>query len=203
MSPRPTGSVGRPSGRERHVEVGAGDPAEQLFRRRERGQAGWDAVEDGRPALLGALEPVPVGLDVLGRPRLAIGEDMRDGGATSLVTMPSAMSSTSNGSSAVLGCHPGVEDHLEQDVAELLAKVAPVADLDRLDQLVRLLDQVADERLVRLLRVPRTATGRAQTVHHRDEVEQMRAGQVVRAGQQLELGRGAKARQRSARSVPP
>ena len=49
---------------------------------------------------------------------------------------------------------PGVEQDLEQHVAELLDHVVPVPRLQRLDRLVRLLHQVGHERGVRLLGVP-------------------------------------------------
>jgi hypothetical protein len=39
-----------------------------------------------------------------------------------------------------------------------------------------------------LLAVPRAAAGRTQPVHHADQVEQSRPGDVVRTGQHLELG---------------
>ena len=50
-----------------------------------------------------------------------------------------------------------------------------VAGLDRLGRLVGLLDEVRHQRLVGLLGVPGAAAGRAQPVHHGDEVEQPRA----------------------------
>ena len=55
---------------------------------------------------------------------------------------------------------PGVEQHLQQHVAEFLADRCPVTVFDRLGQLVGLLDQVPDQRLVSLLGVPRAAAGR-------------------------------------------
>ena len=50
-----------------------------------------------------------------------------------------------------------VEDDLHQQVAELLAQVVAVAAVERLEGLVRLLEQVVAQRLVRLLR-PSTGT---------------------------------------------
>ncbi len=82
---------------------------------------------------------------------------------------------------------PGVEEHLEQHVAQLLAQRPPVTLLDRLDQLVRLLDQVLHQALVRLLGVPGAAARRAEPVHHRHQVQQPRPRQVVRARQHLDL----------------
>ena len=71
-----------------------------------------------------------------------------------------------------LGGDPGVEEHLQQHVAELLADGGDVVRLHRLDQLVALLDEVAQQRGVGLLGVPGAAAGRAQPIHHRDRVQQ-------------------------------
>ena len=80
---------------------------------------------------------------------------------------------------------PRVEDDLEQYVPELLAQLVAVAVLDRLDEFVRLLDAVLGEALVGLLRGPGAFA--PDPVHDLDEVEQPGAGQVVRAGQQLQV----------------
>ena len=90
-----------------------------------------------------------------------------------------------NGSLRVLLRDPGVEDDLEQDVAELLAQLLAVAVLDGLDQFVRLLDGVLREALVRLLRGPRAFE--PDPVHDLDQVQQPRAGQVVGTGQQFQV----------------
>jgi len=70
---------------------------------------------------------------------------------------------------AVLGLRGdlGVEDHLQQQVAELLPKMILVSVLDRLDQLAGLLDQILHQRLMGLLGVPRAFP--AEPAHHRDE----------------------------------
>jgi hypothetical protein len=61
----------------------------------------------------------------------------------------------------VLTRDPGVEDDLQQQVAELLAQVVAVAGgrqvLDGLHHLVALLEQVRQQRGVRLLGVPGAA----------------------------------------------
>ena len=79
-----------------------------------------------------------------------------------------------------------MEDDLEQDVAQFLAQFVAVALLDRLDEFVRLLDAVFREALVGLLGGP-GALG-ADAVHDLDEVEEAGAGQVVRGGEQFEVG---------------
>ncbi|MGX1156523.1 hypothetical protein RKD39_004101 [Streptomyces albogriseolus] len=81
---------------------------------------------------------------------------------------------------------PRVEDDLEQHVPQLLPQLVPVAVLDGLDELVRLLDAVLGEPLVGLLRGPR-ALG-ADAVHDLHQVQQAGARQVVGGGQQLQLG---------------
>ena len=90
-----------------------------------------------------------------------------------------------------LGGHPGVEDHLQQDVAELLAHRRRVVVDDRVVGLVRLLEQVAAQRGVRLLGVPGAAARRAQPVHDRDDVEQPGPGGLRRPGHDLDAGIGA------------
>ncbi len=63
----------------------------------------------------------------------------------------------------------GVEDDLQQDVPELLAQAGAVVGLDRLGELVRLLEHERHEALVGLLRVPGAAARGPQPVHDRDE----------------------------------
>ena len=111
----------------------------------------------------------------LRRTRLDVGEDVRmaadqllDDVAGDVVDVERLV--------GVLSGDPRVEHHLEQQVTELLAQVVAVAGLDRLDRLVGLLDEVAHQRLVRLLAVPGALA--TQPVHHRDQVEQPRARRV-------------------------
>jgi len=72
----------------------------------------------------------------------------------------------------LVGRDPRVEDNLQQHVAQLLAQPLAIVGVDRLERLVRLLEQVPGERAVRLLPVPRAATGCTQTSHHADEVKE-------------------------------
>ena len=51
----------------------------------------------------------------------------------------------------------GLEDDLQQQIAQLLAVVVDVAGGQRVDHLVGLLDEVGDQRLQRLLAVPGAA----------------------------------------------
>ena len=61
---------------------------------------------------------------------------------------------------ALLGDH-AVKEHLEQQVAELLAQQRVVAGADRVVHLVRFLDQIWAQRLVRLRRIPLAARRRS------------------------------------------
>ena len=95
---------------------------------------------------------------------------------------------------ALLGAELGVQDDLEEQVAELLGEGRRRARLERVVDLVGLLEQVLAQRLVGLLAVPRAAVGLAQPA--RDPGHRPRAGdadlgrdrrQVQRA---VEVGRG-------------
>ena len=63
----------------------------------------------------------------------------------------------------------GLEDDLQQQIAELLAQVVGRAAIDRVDHLVRLFDHVGTQRLQRLLAVPRASVRREQALHDLDE----------------------------------
>jgi len=64
-----------------------------------------------------------------------------------------------------------VERDLQEQVTELLAQVGVGARLDRVDHLRGLLDEVVQQRRVRLFGIPRTAC--TQRVHHRHEPPQL------------------------------
>jgi hypothetical protein len=81
-----------------------------------------------------------------------------------------------------------VEDHLQQHVTELLQQVDVVPGLDGVDELVGLLDEVAQQRGVVLLEVPGAAVvGVAQAPHHLDEPQDLRAGGLLGEEDQLDL----------------
>src|SRR5262245_45589525 len=56
----------------------------------------------------------------------------------------------------------GVEDHLQQEVAEFLAQIRVVTGIDRGDDLVSLLQESGAKRGVSLFMVPRAAPGGAE-----------------------------------------
>ena len=63
----------------------------------------------------------------------------------------------------------GLEDDLEKEVAELLAKVPHVLRLDGVDHLARLLEHVLAERVERLLAVPGAAARTEEPLHQPHE----------------------------------
>ena len=69
-----------------------------------------------------------------------------------------------HGELAGIGSYLRVQDHLHENVAQLLAKVRRVARLDAVDRLVGLLDHVLGNARMRLLAIPRTAVGLAQAL---------------------------------------
>ena len=131
------------------------------------------------------LDLVPVGVDLVGVGDRDLAEHVR---MTAYELVHDARGDVVD--AEVLG-HLGVEHHLHQDVAEFLAQRLQVTALDRVDDLVRLLQEVGPEGGVRLLAVPGALA--AQGLHDRDEVEHARAGQVVRAREHLDLRRVVRA----------
>ena len=103
---------------------------------------------------------------------------------------------------ALLGRELGVEDHLEQEVAELLGEGRRGAGAERVVDLVGLLEEVVPERLVGLLAVPRAAVRQAQPV--RDPGHRPGARDRQLAGDRAEVERAGEGRPRSGRrSSPP
>ena len=77
----------------------------------------------------------------------------------------------------LLGGELRVEDHLQEEVAQLLGEVGGRAVLDRVDRLVGLLEQVRAQREMGLLPIPRAAVGGAQP--SADRRHAVRAREVV------------------------
>ena len=65
-----------------------------------------------------------------------------------------------------------MEDDLQEEIAELVADRVGITTVDRLEELVRLLQEVTRQGLVALLTVPRTPAGAAQSGHHLHEIEE-------------------------------
>jgi hypothetical protein len=75
-----------------------------------------------------------------------------------------------NGEVAVVGRHLGIKQHLQQQVAQFLGQVRPVAPLDGVEDLVGLFQRVFANGIEGLLAVPRAAAGSAQPRHDRDRL---------------------------------
>ena len=123
-------------------------------------RAGWASGTRRRRTsnLLDALQRLPAGLDVGGGVRRALGEHVRV--STDKLVDDVARDVVESQGSCVLGGHPRVEHDLEEDVAELLGELGPVAGSDRLDRLVRLLEEVGQQRGMGPRGVPGAAAGR-------------------------------------------
>ena len=102
---------------------------------------------------------------------------------------------------ALLGRELGVEDDLEEEVAELLGERRRRARAERVVDLVGLLEEVVPERLVGLLAVPRAAVGQAQPVRDPGHRPGARDGQLGRDGAEVERA-AESVRGQVARSCP-
>jgi hypothetical protein len=67
-----------------------------------------------------------------------------------------------------------VEDHLVQNIAEFFDELVSTAALDRVDELVGLLDEVLHERFVGLFGVPGAPSGRPEAREYGDELVELR-----------------------------
>ena len=83
-----------------------------------------------------------------------------------------------NGSHDVVGAERALlahelpqEDDLEQQIAELFAERRAIADIDGVDDLARLLENVAAQALRVLLAVPGAAVGGQETLHDLDQAD--------------------------------
>jgi hypothetical protein len=135
---------------------------------------------------LGRLDLLPVGVDLVGVGDRHVAEHVRmppdelvDDRAGHVVDGEVRVVGT-------LGGHDGVEGHLHEHVAEFLPERVQVAAVDGVEDLVGLLEQIGRQRGVGLLAVPRALA--AQPVHHRHQVEQPGAGQIVGRVQHLDIG---------------
>ena len=158
-------------------------------------------ARSARSAFSLSLDLVPVRLDLIGPGDRHVAEHVR---------MPSHQLGRDPvrdvidrvpGAVAALGGDPRVEHRLHQHVAQLLADRPLVSGLQGLDGLVGLLEQVRRERGVGLPGVPRAL--HPQPVHGRDQVDEVRAGQVRRAVQQPGARREPADRRPAWAATPP
>jgi hypothetical protein len=126
----------------------------------------------GSAGFLG-LQPLPVRVHLVGGVRPDVGEHV---GVTADQLLHGALGNIVDVEGLLVGCQLGVEHGLEQDVAELVPEPDRVAVLDGVEELVRLVEQVAAEASMGLGPVPRTAVGGPEPGHHADQVEEPPAG---------------------------
>src|SRR4051794_6624528 len=152
--------------RRRRLEAAAAGAGDEFGRERQGRLRQGHAVDGGGAALLLDLLPLPRLVELLGRTRVRAGEDVRVAADQLLDEVTGHLVDAERLAGGPLLGDPGVEEHLEQQVSELLAQQGEIAGLDRFDDLVGLLEEVPRERLVRLRGVPRAAAGRPEAVHH-------------------------------------
>ena len=101
----------------------------------------------------------------------------------------------------------GVEDDLEQQVAELPRQIGRRTGLQGVVDLVRLLEQVLAQALVRLLAIPRTAVGCAQAIADGRHGPRTGGGQLrgdrSEVGRCLEVAQGQRTDRRDRRAPEP
>ena len=103
------------------------------------------------------IGPVP------GRPRGLVAKDVRMPPHQLVVQM---LQHLRNGEMPLVGRHFCIKQHLEQQVAQLLGQVRPVAALDGVEDLIDLFQRVFADGIEGLFAVPRAAAGRAQPRHN-------------------------------------
>ena len=67
--------------------------------------------------------------------------------------------------------YPRQKNNLKKQVAEFGSKLLPVAGIHRVQHFIGLFQHHGFERVKRLLAVPRTSSGPAQTVHKRHQLQ--------------------------------
>jgi len=163
----------------RPVEPDRGGLLLRAERGGERRQGGRHLAEQGARLLLVLLDLLPLPLrGVRGRDRL-VAEDVRvpaaqldGGGAAQRVERVRAP----------VGEDVGAEDDQEQGVAQFLGDVVHAVGRDRVEDLVRLLDQVGRQGGERLLLVPRAAGFAAQAPQDVPQLEKTLSARIVSVG---------------------
>ena len=129
---------------------------------------GLDGVRRGGLSLLLPLEDFPVGEDLIaGVGGHGAAEHM---GMAEDHFLRHAVHHVCHGEAAPLLLHDGVEHHLHENVPQLLAHVRRAVLVQRVDDLVCLLQEIPADGLMGLLGVPGAAPGTAQKAHDRQEI---------------------------------
>ncbi len=99
------------------------------------------------------------------------------------------------GEGALFLRHPGVEDHLEEEVAQLVAQVGQVAPLDGVGHFIGLFDGVGGDGGEGLLQVPGAAVLRVAEAGH--DVEELLQGQGLFRHRVVSIRKGRAAGRRA------
>ena len=157
----------------------------QLERTGEGRKCGRDAGEGARRLLIAppigflraflALDAFPQTLDSLRGETSHVAEHM---GMTAHKLLADGLDHVAEIERALLLRHSGMEDHLQQQIAEFVAQVGEIAPHDGISHFIRLFDRVRGDGREVLFEVPRAAgVGRAQRRHDFEE-----AGDVAGRG---------------------
>ena len=160
------------------VEAGARGAGGDLLGFEEGGLGSWDAVEEafGFVVLLllfGGLDGVPEFQDFVAGAGGFVAEDV---GVAADELGVDRVEAVGEGEVAFFGGHLGVEDGLEDEVAELIAEVDPVAAVDGVEDFVGFFDGVLFDGVEVLFAVPGAAIGGAKAGHDVEELVEFVAG---------------------------
>ncbi len=146
-------------------------------------RAGWErGIPSRMPApglalggggFFGLLDLVPELLDVAGGGGGLGAEDVRVAADQLLVD---GVEGVVDGEEVLVGGHLGVEDGLEEEVAEFFGEVGPVAAVDGVEDLVGLFEGVGFDGVEGLLAVPGAAGFGAELRHNSDQLREFFAG---------------------------
>ena len=128
----------------------------------------------GALRLLLRLNPPPGRLHLVGRPVAPLAKDM---GMAADHLDADRLHHVREGEGALLLGHAGVEDHLQQQVAQLLPQIGKIAPLDRVGDFIGFLDGVGRDRAEILRQIPRAArAGRPERGHDLDQAGDVAGG---------------------------
>ena len=128
---------------------------------------GLDGVGGGGLGFLLSLQGVPVHQDLPAVLHPHVPEDV---GVAVHQLLGHAVHHVVHGEAAPLGLNLGVEGHLHQHVAQLLAHAAGVVPVDGVQGLVGLLQEIPADGPVGLLRIPGAAPRRPEQPHDFQEI---------------------------------
>lgn len=121
------------------------------------------------PVLFGALDPIPVGPDLVDVPHPGIAEDV---GVAADQFVDQDLGHLIEVEGFAFAGQLAVKDDLEEEIPQFLQHLPVVPRLDRIQELVNLLHGMKPERLMVLFTVPRTTLRRPEQGHDFGELSQ-------------------------------